>query len=901
MFLGQLFRRRAGARKSPPVSRDFSPGGGRYRVEALERRLHLDAADFDPSFGVGGIAQLFIDAGLIKTTAVTVDPRDGSSVVVGFTNVAPLDDPDFVVIRFLPNGQADPNFGFGFGFVIQDMIAPFNFSDFATSVTIQPDGKIIAAGFTDGFNPDGLPDRDIVLARFNPDGTLDASFGNVDRPGIAQVDLTLPFASQRSIEQANAVIVQADGGIIVAGGTSSVSDDVSRADFVLVRFTPDGQFDNTFGFAGIGFVTTDFGNDEIANSLAVQPDGKIISVGTTNILDEFGFPQTSRVAVVRYNPDGSIDQGFSPFGGQFTLTFDTQFVEGDYDDGYAVELQPDGKILVGGVNGTRDIFGDLIANFGTARFTPDGNLDPSWGGVTGGVITDLGLLAGVTDIAVQADGKVIVGGKIALSEDDINAGNFGVAVVRYNADGSVDEAFNNGGRILLDTDFSVFDSFNNKPDPREPVAAQANGDEGLVDQFETFQSNTQGLIDVTPRGRILIVAFRDQTVRVAQVLGSGPPVANAALKGERFTASPLPAIEFDVEYIDDVAVALATLGEGDLLIVGPGGIERLAQFVSNNGATGDFERLSGRYRFLPADGTVFRASENGAYNILVLDNAVADASGAFATRATVGNFELAIEGGELGPPPPPARVPGIAVATVGGKVPPSVIGGDRKAKAALAVTLTNAADLAFAGPITVTLFASTDGTVNPGATTQLAQVNANLKLKPGASKPVKVNTLIPPLANGNYTLVAMVSGAGTDNVEFVRGGPVVAVEQPVIRLTAPPAAPLPKPLVLGKKAAIAFPLSNTGNVLAKGNVAIELLASTGGTPDNAVSLGVVNAKVGLKPNTTKAAKLKLTLPASLPAGPGTYTLLARLTAIGSLGAPNETDGTIVGSIQVTTV
>src|SRR3954471_23080378 len=88
-------------------------------LEPLESRLLFDAADFDPSFGIGGIAQLFINAGLIRTTAVTVDPRDGSSVVVGFTDVAPLGDPDFVVIRFLANGQADPNFGGGLGFVAQ--------------------------------------------------------------------------------------------------------------------------------------------------------------------------------------------------------------------------------------------------------------------------------------------------------------------------------------------------------------------------------------------------------------------------------------------------------------------------------------------------------------------------------------------------------------------------------------------------------------------------------------------------------------------------------------------------------------------------------------------------------------------------------------------------------------
>lgn len=898
MFLGQWFRPRA-TRASSPVP----PCAGRYRVEALETRLHLDAADFDPSFGTGGIAQLFISAGLIKTTAVTVDPRDGSSVVVGYTDVALLgDDPDFVVIRFLPNGQADPNFGFGFGFVVQDMIA--GFQDFATSLAIQPDGKIVVAGYTDGFNPFGFPDRDIVLARFNPDGTLDSSFGNTqDRPGIAQVDLTQPFATQRSLEQANSVIVQGNGNIIVGGGTTSISEDLERADVALVRFTPSGQFDNTFGFGGLGFVVTELPNDEIFNALAVQADGKIVAVGTIGLFDEDGFPQTTRVLITRYNADGSVDTAFNPdnpeFGGIFFFTFDAILVEGDYDDGYAVEIGPDGRIYVGGVNGTRDPFtGELIANFGIERLNPDGSFDETWGGTSGGVITDLGVLAGATDIAVQDDGKVVVGGKIAASEADVDAGNFGVAVVRYNFDGSIDQAFDNDGQILLDTDFSIFGPFN-LPEPRQPVSAQANGDDGLVQEFETFQANTQGLIDVTPRGRILIVAFRDQTVRVAQVLGSGPPVANAALKGDRFTASPLPAIEFDVEYIDDVAVALATLGENDLLIVGPGGVERLAQFVGNNGAIGDAERLSGRYRFLPADGTVFKASENGAYNILVLDNAVSDASGGFATRATVGNFELAIEGQVV--PPPPARVPGIAVASVAGKVPPSVIGGDRKARAALAVALTNAADAAFAGPVTVTLFASTDGTLDPGKATQIAQVNANLRLKPAASKPVKVNALIPALANGSYTLVARVSGAGTDNVEFARGGPAVAVEQPVIRIIVPAAAPLPRPLKLGKTGMVALPLRNGGNVMAKGTAAIELLASTDGTPANATSLGVVNAKVGLKPGASKPARLKLALPASLPAGPGTYTLLARLTSVGSLGAPNETDGTIVGSIQVTFV
>src|SRR4029079_8009688 len=99
----------------------------------------------------------------------------------------------------------------------------------------------------------------------------------------------------------------------------------------------------------------------------------------------------------------------------------------------------------------------------------------------------------------------------------------------------------------------------------------------------------------------------------------------------------------------------------------------------------------------------------------------------------------------------PVRVPGITVAAVGGTAPASVIGGDKKAKAALAVTLTNAAATAYAGAVTLAVFASTDGTTSPGAATQIATVNAKLKLKAGASKAVKANGLIPALPDGNYT------------------------------------------------------------------------------------------------------------------------------------------------------
>ena len=105
-------------------------------------------------------------------------------------------------------------------------------------------------------------------------------------------------------------------------------------------------------------------------------------------------------------------------------------------------------------------------------------------------------------------------------------------------------------------------------------------------------------------------------------------------------------------------------------------------------------------------------------------------------------------------------------------------------------------------------------------------------------------------------------------------------------------------MTLGKSAGLSLPLQNTGNVMAKGTISIELLASRDGSPNGAVPIGTATAKVGVKPGASKATKFKLTLPASLPDGAGVYFLLAKVASVGSLGATNETDGTVIGSIQV---
>jgi hypothetical protein len=182
---------------------------------------------------------------------------------------------------------------------------------------------------------------------------------------------------------------------------------------------------------------------------------------------------------------------------------------------------------------------------------------------------------------------------------------------------------------------------------------------------------------------------------------------------------------------------------------------------------------------------------------------------------------------------------------------------------------------------------------------QLTEISAKLKLKAGATKSVKVSAAIgAQVPEGDYTLVALISGSGVNPANVTASGPALRVEQPFVSLTpSVNAVPLPRPVIVAKPLAFSIPLRNDGNVDAKGTAAVELLLSTDGSATTATSLGTVSAKVGVKPGSTKPAKLKASLPANL--APGTYFLLARVTGQGVLGTLNRTNGQVLAAVQFT--
>jgi uncharacterized delta-60 repeat protein len=368
----------------------------------------------DPSFGTGGQVTTDFAGGGSGAAALAIQP-DGKIVAAG---VRVVDySPDFAVARYNTDGTLDTSFGTG-GLVSTDFGSPW---ERATSVAIQPDGKIVVAGqsVVGWFN-------DFALARYNPDGTLDSGFGT---GGKVLTDFGVSA-------EADSVAVQPDGKIVAAGYANIDGSE----DFELVRYNTDGTLDASFGTAGK--VSTDFGLLEqgfswaLAYSVALQPDGKIVLAGEAFIGDGSDF------ALARYNSDGTLDAGFGT-GGKVITNFG-----GRRDAAFSVAVQPDAKIVVAGLANIDRGFG-----FALARYESDGALDTSFG--TGGeTTTDFGLLdqgfsvAQASTLAVQPDGNIVVGGRAYLN------GGFQSALAHYTSNGWLDTGFGIGGRVS-----TIFEGF----------------------------------------------------------------------------------------------------------------------------------------------------------------------------------------------------------------------------------------------------------------------------------------------------------------------------------------------------------------------------------------------------------------------------------------------------------
>jgi uncharacterized delta-60 repeat protein len=369
--------------------------------------------NLDPTFGTGGTVRTDFAGNIDQANAIAIQPN-GQIIAAGssFSNSKTVED--FIVARYNANGTLDKRFGKN-GKITTDF---FRNVDSISSIVIQPDGRIIVAGFAQLGGTGGTP-RVFALARYRNDGSPDTSFGN----GGA---LTTSFGG--NFAAASAIMLQPDGKIVVAG-TVDFNPDVpgSGLDFALARYNSSGTLDGSFG-AGGKVVFDFFGSFDQANAAVLQPDGKIIVAGSAsydNLNRDIGF------ALARFNTDGSTDFGFGTGGKQISDFF------GVGAKANAVVLQPDGKFVVAGTasdSATRPTATDIAL----ARYNSDGSLDSAFG--TGGE-TAIPFQNSASEqgnaVALLPDGKIVVAGTafqtLATPPD--------FALVRYNADGTIDTGF----------------------------------------------------------------------------------------------------------------------------------------------------------------------------------------------------------------------------------------------------------------------------------------------------------------------------------------------------------------------------------------------------------------------------------------------------------------------------
>jgi uncharacterized delta-60 repeat protein len=270
-------------------------------------------------------------------------------------------------------------------------------SDEFHAVAVQPDGRIVAAG-TAG----KVGGASAAVARYRADGTLDTTFGTGGK-------VTTAIGTSNEV---NAMALQPDGKIIVAG--IAYLPPTYAASFAVTRYLNDGTLDPSFGSGGTA--TTSFAKTlASANAIALQPDGKIIVVGSN------GDTGAKDLVIVRYLSTGQPDTTFGT-GGKVTTD-----IAGRDDAANAVALLPDGKIVVAGYSD--DPAPPNSLNGVLARYRGDGTLDPGFG--TAGIVRDDRRGATIfRAMALQPDGKIIAtGGEILL---------------RYEAGGAVDGSFGYG-------------------------------------------------------------------------------------------------------------------------------------------------------------------------------------------------------------------------------------------------------------------------------------------------------------------------------------------------------------------------------------------------------------------------------------------------------------------------
>ena len=368
--------------------------------------FEISGADvLDTTFGSGGRVFTPFEGQNVDERSQMALQADGKIVVSGSVRTG-FTTRRICLLRYNSNGTLDTSFGNG-GKIITDLPRT---EDYSSAIAVQPDGKIVVAGYTADVGSK-LTVYDLAVLRYNTNGSPDTGFGI---GGVKIMDF-------QNFEFFNDMVIQPDGKIVAAGRIGT--------DAGVVRLNIDGSLDNSFHQDGVAATPFPEFQSYVVNNVALTPDGKIVISGTESFKTWF---------MVRHNADGSLDTSFDGDGKVTTAIAPTGARDSD------LILQSDGKAIIAGH--TQPAINANKSNITLARYNPNGSLDTSFDG-DGIVIKhpgDPNLNDEGADIALQGDGKIVVLGN--LNKVPFSGTPHALwAILRFNTDGSLDTSFDGDG------------------------------------------------------------------------------------------------------------------------------------------------------------------------------------------------------------------------------------------------------------------------------------------------------------------------------------------------------------------------------------------------------------------------------------------------------------------------
>ncbi|MEP6646060.1 MAG: T9SS type A sorting domain-containing protein [Saprospiraceae bacterium] len=456
----------------------------------------LSDGDPDTDFGDNGVVRLNFGGSTSRGHAVALQ-SDGRIVVAGEYLTGSI--YDFCLARLNADGSPDSTFGVA-GKVISDLGTDF---EYPNALAIQTDGKIVAAG-----RVESKTFSDMAVVRYLSDGQMDPDFGSGG----------LVVTNFREEDEANDVLIQPDGKIVIGGYTALQA----VGDFALVRYLQDGTPDESFG--DHGKVETDLaGESELARSILLQPDGKIVATGLAHYFNIF---QTADFGIVRYNEDGSLDSSFSDDGMAI-------LVKGESNDIESSVLQHDGKIVIAG----RSDYPDGVNRLFLARLLSDGTLDPGFGD-QGVVTADIdGEMETAYASMISSDSRIVVIGAVKPAVDydilltrfvaDFIISNYTTANICYGMNDGFINAEASGGAAPYQYSLDGINFFNNAdfnnlaPGTYYVTVKDANGVTGVTGPLVVSAAPEPPLVHTDVVGNNIYVVVDGASENYSYVLDFG--------------------------------------------------------------------------------------------------------------------------------------------------------------------------------------------------------------------------------------------------------------------------------------------------------------------------------------------------------------------------------------------